>query len=245
MPPDANAPRPFPSTQWSLVERLRNGNEAVRRAAMEELLRKYLPPLKSHLVLEKRINPEQVDDLLQSFVSQQLLERDLVQKADPARGRFRTYLATTLDRFVVNALRDAAAQKRAPGQWEVLAEETAPVVDSRACDGFELQWAHQVLGEAMDRMKQECQATGRSHIWDIFDQRVVGPILRDAPIPAYSEMIEQFELVSPSHASNLLVTGKRTFARSLRAVIAEYAIDEGGIDSEIEDLWRILSRRRS
>src|SRR4051812_15987562 len=110
----------FPSTHWSVVERLRHPDESIRRAAMAEVLNKYLPPLRSHLLLKKQVDPQQVDDLLQSFISQQILERDLVQQADSTRGRLRTYLATALDRFVINSMRDAAAKKRSPGKLEPL-----------------------------------------------------------------------------------------------------------------------------
>jgi hypothetical protein len=54
--------------------------------------------------------------------------------------------------------------------------------------------------------------------------------------------VEKFGFRSPTEASNALVTAKRMFVRALRAVVAEYARDENGIDREIEELRAILSR---
>lgn len=241
---DSAGPQPFPSTHWSIVERLRHPEDNVRRAAMGELLNRYLGPLKSHLLSKKQVDPQQVDDLLQSFVSRQVLERDLVQQADASRGRLRTYLATALDRFVINAMRDAAAKKRSPGKLEPLNEHQVSRDHPPAGATFDLEWAHQVLREALKQMETECTATGRANVWALFDLRVVGPILRDTQGPGYAELVQQLDLVSPSHASNMLVTAKRMFVRTLRSVIAGYGIDEADIDDEIDDLWRILAKSR-
>jgi hypothetical protein len=43
-------------------------------------------------------------------------------------------------------------------------------------------------------------------------------------------------------AANALVTAKRMFTRILRGVIGEYESDEEEIDSEIDDLHKILAR---
>ena len=69
-------------------------------------------------------------------------------------------------------------------------------------------------------------------------------MLHDAPPPPYEELVSRFGLTSPSQASNLLVTGKRTFARVLRSLVAEYAKEDADIDQEIADLTEILSKAR-
>ncbi|HEV2687165.1 MAG TPA: hypothetical protein VGV35_01385, partial [Bryobacteraceae bacterium] len=70
----------FPTTQWSGVERAGHPN-TLGRLALGELLARYLAPLRAHLVLHKRLPPEVADDLLQSFISDRVLEQELVRSA--------------------------------------------------------------------------------------------------------------------------------------------------------------------
>ena len=85
-------------------------------------------------------------------------------------------------------------------------------------------------------------ASGRSAYWSVFDCRVVAPIFDGVEALPYDQVVERFGFRSPTEASNALVTAKRMFVRALRAVVAEYARDEDGIDREIEELRAILSR---
>jgi hypothetical protein len=53
--------------------------------------------------------------------------------------------------------------------------------------------------------------------------------------------VMRHKLESPMQASNILMTGKRNFERTLRSVIAEYA-NEDEIEIEIVELRQILAR---
>src|SRR4051794_35571153 len=94
----------FPSTHWTWVERAGSGEEAVRRPAMDAFLRRYLPALRAHVVARARVTAEEADDLLQGFVCSRLLERNLLGRVAREGGRFRTFLLTTLDRYVIDEL---------------------------------------------------------------------------------------------------------------------------------------------
>src|SRR5580658_3573374 len=106
--------RPFPLTRWSLVVRAADTDAAIKRIALTELLEKYLPALRSYLVLSKHLDADRADDLIQSFLASKVLDEDLIERADQRRGKFRTYLLTALDRFLVNQHRFDRAQKRSP-----------------------------------------------------------------------------------------------------------------------------------
>jgi hypothetical protein len=60
---------PFPVTRWSLIARAGANADSTTRQALDELLRRYLPALKTHLVLSRRLDADRADDLLQSFVA--------------------------------------------------------------------------------------------------------------------------------------------------------------------------------
>src|SRR5882762_2956273 len=71
----------FPSTQWSLVGRAGHITGTRRREALGTLLRRYMPALRAHLVLAKRISPDHADDLVQGFVTDKMIEQNLLGKA--------------------------------------------------------------------------------------------------------------------------------------------------------------------
>jgi DNA-directed RNA polymerase specialized sigma24 family protein len=228
----------FRTTQWSLVERAAGAasGATLRGEALSELLRRYLPAMKSHLVRRLRIEPDRAEDLLQGFIVRKILEYDLLSRADKSRGKFRTLLLTSLDNFVRTELGRPAREAASEVPEETPDDCAAPGSD------FDVPWAQALLGQAIEQMCAECARLDRSDVWGVFDARVLAPTLRDEPPLEYSELIERFKFESPAQASNVLMTGKRMFERTLRALVAEYAADESEIDAEIEDLRCVLSR---
>ncbi len=234
----------FPSTHWSLIGRA--SDEATQWDALNHLLQRYLPALRSHLIYRRSIKPQDADDLVQGFITQRILDSNLVQLADAGRGKFRTFLATALDNYTANEIRSRCAKKRAADHAQHLAEEVADDAlrsDSRADDVFDVEWAKSLLAESMDRMKAECRATDRTDLWELFELRMMRPIFENDTPPSYDEIVERFQFRSPSQASNALVTAKRMFARHLRATVSEYIREDSEIEGEIEDLRRILARQ--
>jgi DNA-directed RNA polymerase specialized sigma24 family protein len=236
--------RPFPVTRWSLVVRAADTDAAIKRIALTELLEKYLPALRSYLKFSKHLDLDRADDLLQSFLASKVLDQDLIERADQRRGKFRTYLLTALDRFIVNQHRFDLAQKRSADRAGSLEESVEPADDeAEPIDTFEVAWARKVLDRAIGQMHQECHGTGRDDLWLVFDARVLSPTLGNNPLVSYEDLVERAGFSSPVRAANALVTAKRMFVRNLRAVIGEYEAEESEIDDEINDLHAILSRR--
>jgi RNA polymerase sigma-70 factor (ECF subfamily) len=241
-PPDSGR---FAQTDWSLVGRAGRGGPDGRRQALELLLPRYLPALRAHLVHRRGLSADASDDLLQEFVASKILERDLIAHARRNAGKFRTFLLTALDRFALNRLRDQRAKKRSPDHGRVVAmgEHVGHLADQgQPAEAFHAAWAHGVISEALGRMRVQCERSGRPDLWAVFHCRVVGPILEGTEPADYGELARRFRFRSPSQASNALVTAKRMYARTLRAVLAEYARDDAEIEAEIDDLRQILSR---
>jgi RNA polymerase sigma-70 factor (ECF subfamily) len=239
----SEGPGRFPVTRWSLVARAGGDDPARRLEAMEELLRRYLPALQAHLVIQKRLPPEQADDLIQSFITDKIIQGQLLEQADPQRGKFRTVLLTALDRCIISEFRKQNAQKRAPeaGFVSLDAEAVQVAAPGGGSAAFDLEWARQIIAEALRRVQAECDATGRAAFWQLFELRVVRPMLEGAEPPPYDELVRRFGFQSPTQASNALLTAKRMFARFLHEVVAEYAGDETLADAELNELRMILA----
>jgi RNA polymerase sigma-70 factor (ECF subfamily) len=224
--------RAFPDTRWSLV-----GRASDQREALGELLGRYLPALKSHFVLRKRLAPDRADDLLQSFIATKVLAGDFLARANRDKGKFRSFLLTAVERYVVDMIRQESAKKRSPGEGMTFSIDEHPNVvgaADAAGDVFDTAWAREVIAEALRRMKTQCEPA----YWGVFEARVVAPILDGAEPAGYDELIKKFGFQSPMQASNALITTKRMFARSLRSVVGEYARDE---EAELRELMAILS----
>lgn len=236
----------FPTTQWSSVQHAGQGGPDGADA-LARLLPKYLRPLRAHLVLQRQIPPDKADDLLQSFVAEKVLERNLVGGAIREKGRFRTFLLVALDRFVSSQFRNERCAKRRPGCGAAAADAAEHVADDAPgpAEAFQVAWARQVLADAASRMEQECHSEGRADIWDVFEARVLTPTLEGAEPIAYEQLAQRHLLADVEAARNLLVTGKRMFARSVRGVVREYMADDGQIDQEIADLRQILADARA
>src|SRR5688572_6311922 len=235
----------FPSTHWSCIDRARADTASAARPALAEVLRRYRPALFRYLAVGRRIDANDADDLLQGFISSEILERHLVARAQPDRGRFRALLLTALDRYVSRNRRSARALKRAPERAVSLDDLTPASGPADAGPGpseaFDVAWGRQVIAQALENMRRECEASRRPDLWAVFEGRVLAPTLEGAePVP-YEELVRRFGLQTPRQASNAVITAKRMFARHLAAVVGEYAgADE--VEAEVEDLVRVLSR---
>ncbi len=208
-----------------------------QRQAIDELLVLYRPMMCGHVLSKFRhqVRRDQVDDLLQGFVTDKLLTRSILRRADERKGKFRTYLLTSLDRYVISSLRARGTRQRGLERYSQHLADAHPngmaAVRPADSDGDEVAWARHILNQVLAKMQAECRRT-HPQIWRVFEARLLGPILRGRPEVPYSELVARFGFQSPTQAANALVTAKRTFRRLLDATIAEHTDHEaarGGI----------------
>jgi len=238
----------FPTTQWTAIGHAGGGEGDAARRALGQLLTRYLPAMRAHLVLERRISRDAADDVLQGFVAGHVLEKNLVAQADRARGKFRTFLLTALNHYLWHRARHDGALSRSPGPGRhvPLDHHAAALPDGQpGSDAFDVAWAREVVREALSRMRAECERSKRPGLWALFEGRVVAPALEGTEPLAYEQMAGRFGFHSLSQATNALVTAKRMYGRCLRAVVAEYAGGDGEVEEELRHLKQILAGARA
>jgi RNA polymerase sigma factor (sigma-70 family) len=98
----------FQETAWSLVQ------AAPRVDALDALIRIYWKPL-YFFVRRRGFANEEAKDIVQEFLMS-ALERGMIPKADPLRGRFRTFLLAGLTNFLKDRRRSRLRLKRGGGQ---------------------------------------------------------------------------------------------------------------------------------
>lgn len=245
MPRDV-AHHPMPTTHWSLVARAGEENADIKRRALVQLIEAYLPAIRSYLILRKRLKTDDADDICQGFMMSKVLQQDLLPRAEQDKGRFRTFLLTSLDRYIISEHRRQSAQKRSPGDMLPVDEALDAATGEPAPDAaLDVPWARQILDQAVQRMQAECRGSGRMDVWGVFEARILIPTLGQGEETPYDQLIARFGFKSPAQASNVLITAKRMFIRILRGVIGEYCGDEEQIDQEIASLHDILARSQA
>ena len=232
------APHPFPETHWSLVHRAGFGEGESRREALTVLLMRYEPALLSYLRQTRQMPEDQARELLQEFITQKVLEYQLLQHAQKERGRFRTLLLTSLNNFAIDRFR--AVQRTSIDPSEELERSAFRKQYPGASAVFDATWARSLVHAVLKNMRHECARIGRMDIWIVFEKRVLAEFFGGCePVP-YEILAAELQIGSPTQTANLLVTGKRMYARLLRSAVAEYEIEGDAIDLEIADLCRAL-----
>ena len=239
----------FQRTHWTQILSFQAGDEARRRTVVNELLREYWKPIYCYL-RRKGYDNETAKDLVQGFFLDIVLGRDLIQQADPAKGRFRTFLLTALDRYVISVNRAEEALKRRPDVgilhldgigWDNTLPLPASVVTPE--DTFNYAWATALLEGVVSELERECAASGRGKHWEIFCARVLNPILaNEEPVPV-SNLCSQHGIESERKVWDIVGATKRHFQSILRRHVRSLVESEREVDQEICDLMEILTRK--
>ncbi len=215
----------------------------MRRPALDEFLRRYLPALRAHLAARGGVTAAEADDLVQGFVCSRVLERNLLARVGREGGRFRTFLLTTLDRYVIDQLRSERS-RRPPRCDAAPPDDDPPTPASGASEEFDAAWARAVVAEAVWLTRSECNASGRADLWEVFRSRLLGPAFDGAEPERHDALALRVGAAGADGSANLLVTAKRMFRRNLRRAVRDYALDEEDADEELAQLLATLQRVR-
>jgi RNA polymerase sigma-70 factor (ECF subfamily) len=162
----------FQPTQWTLVRRA-SLNSTESQDALEKLCGTYWYPIYAFIRRNGRA-PHDAQDLTQEFFAR-FLETNSIGRADPKRGKFRTFLLGALKNFLTDAHRKATAWKRGGGFQIVSFEETdaeeryrLEPVDNRTPDQvYEQRWLVGLLETAMARLRDEFCAAGKERQFQV------------------------------------------------------------------------------
>ncbi len=227
----------WPETQWSIVINAKEGVDEKRHQAIEKLVQSYMPALRAHLVLRKRMNPEQADDFLQDFFLKKIIEQNIVQHADYSKGKFRSFILKSLENF----LRDYFRSRKYKQRDVEIPEDYPPEEEAKeSADIFDKAWAFRVFHQAVQHFQLACEHNQSQVEWIVYRERMLRPVFyREMPC-SYEELAEKLDGTTADQARNLLTKAKRNFAKSLRFVIREYVEDEAQVEGEIDQLLNVL-----
>jgi DNA-directed RNA polymerase specialized sigma24 family protein len=239
----------FQTTHWTAVEAIRSGDQAQRRALMGELLNAYWRPVYCYL-RRKGFDNEQAKDLTQGFFQEVVLGRELVQRADPDKGRFRTFLLCALDRYVTSVHRRQTARKRAPQgrsvelDWPAMADLPEPAAELDCEDSFHYAWVSDLVDHMLAEVKAECLSHGMDIHWQLFEERVLDPLLEDRKPPPLADLCAACGIEEANRASNMIFAVKKRLQSALKRYLRRSVADESDVGQEMQALGRFLDRKR-
>jgi RNA polymerase sigma-70 factor (ECF subfamily) len=231
----------FPSTVWPAIERLKKG-EGDPEKEIAQIVSRYWKPVYACVRIGWKRTNEDAKDLTQEFFLF-LIEGGALKAADPARGRFRTYLKTVLRNFLTGEHRKGTAVKRG-GTLKGVAIDVADAetrfsapasADPEAV--FDLEWARALVSEALTEVGAGLIAGGREVHWKVFEAH---DLAEGADAPSYQDIAVRFALTE-HQVKNILQETRRRIRDSVILKIREYALNEEELWEELQylmGLWR-------
>lgn len=167
----------FPITRYSVVERIRAEDADARRLAFGDLVEGYWKPVYKHLRLTWHLDADAAQDLAQGFFAE-AFQKAWLERFDPARARFRTFVRVCVDRFAMNARQADARLKRGGGlqtvaldfaaaEREVVADPT-PSSDPEA--SFHQEFVRALFDRTIRAVRAEYLADGREPHFALFER---------------------------------------------------------------------------
>lgn len=233
----------FHSTRWTLVLRSR-GEAPESRTALGELCEVYWAPVFRFLRSEGRTE-DASRELAQEFFAR-VLARSGFDGADPAKGRFRSYLLGALKHFLAERRRNEGREKRGGGaiveSLDAGAPDTAPglqVADTSAAFSdkqFDREWAFAVMDRSLKAVEADFEKAGKSAHFDALKPWLVGDTDQLSQADAASKLG-----ISTGAVKVTIHRLRKAFRAAVEAEIAETVPGMEDIDEELRYLIDVLS----
>ena len=231
----------FSTTRWTLVLAAGDAQNPTAGKALATLCQTYWMPLYA-FVRRRGYGPADAEDLVQEFFTR-LLERNFLDQADRDRGRFRTFLLSVLNHFLVNEWTRQRMLKRGGGQppvsWDAQAAEDRYLQEGADTETpattFDRHWAEVLLERALDQLRRQYAAIGKADLFQALEPCLSG----DGLAASYREMAERLGMSE----GTLRVTAhrlRRGFGEMLRLEVAHTVASPAEIDDELRYLFGLF-----
>jgi RNA polymerase sigma factor (sigma-70 family) len=231
----------FATTHWTVIlDAVQNGPSKASEA-MAQLCHTYWYPLYAY-VRRKGYPVADAQDLTQEFFAR-LLAGNILGGLDRQKGKFRSFLLGAFEHFLAREWRRAQAQKRGGGQTlfsldAVDAEKRyllEPTDDLSPEKIFDWRWANTLLDQAMTRLRQDCQAGGKTP----FFEKAEGLLSGDNTAQSYAEIAASLDM-SEAAFKMAVHRLRRRYGELVRAEIAQTVSTPEAADQELQYLFSVL-----
>jgi RNA polymerase sigma-70 factor (ECF subfamily) len=229
----------FPDTSWGLVLAAGDRAEARARDAYATLCRQYWMPIYASL-RRQGFDASDAEDLTQGFFLH-LIAGGTVSRADPARGRFRSFLHGALARFVASDRERERALKRGGDRLLVPFDKVAAEAEVVGSDDgtppqlqFDRRWARTLVANAFARLAAEYAESGDSALFD-----ALRPMLSGREMPTYAALAPRLGR-NEGAIKTAVHRLRRRFRDILRGEVAQTVAAPEEVDDELAYLRNVL-----
>jgi RNA polymerase sigma factor (sigma-70 family) len=232
----------FPTTRWTLVVAAGDPRPKEARSALVSLCENYWYPLYAYL-RRRGYSADEAQDLTQEFFVR-VLEGRYLDRADPEKGRFRSFILTSLKFFVADERDRHRAHKRGGGVLVPLEFSSGekryqrePAHDETPERIFERRWALSVLDRVVEKLRDEFTQHGRPEHFERLKVFLLGQ--SDAPYAALAR-----EMNTSEGALKVAIHRLRKRYRELfRQEIADTVADPAEVEPELRYLAAVLTSK--
>lgn len=209
--------------------------------ALERLCRTYWLPL-YFFVRGRGFGAEDAQDLTQQFFLT-LLARNDFSTVNPAKGKFRTFLLTSLTHFLANEWDRSKAAKRGGGKTiisleGIKAEESYQVELSHHISpdkSFDQRWAISVLEQALLQLERELMQQGKQKLFEELKQFLTN----DPKEQDYSEVAVGLGM-SNQHVAVTVFRLRKRYGELVRSEVAQTVASPLDLEDEMRHLFQAL-----
>jgi RNA polymerase sigma factor (sigma-70 family) len=236
-----SGPSQFPTTRWTLVVAAGNPRRKEARFALVSLCENYWYPLYAYL-RRRGYSADRAQDLTQEFFVR-LLEGRYLDRADPEKGRFRSFILTSLKFLVADEADRQRAYKRGGGAVVPIEFSSGedryqrePAHDETPERIFERRWALSVLDRVVEKLRNEFVHHGRAEHFERLKMFLLG----QSAAPPYAALAR--EMNTSEGALKVAIHRLRKRYRDLfRQEIADTVADPAEVESELRFLAAALA----
>ena len=233
----------FATTHWSVVAQSALTDVPEAAKALEQLCEMYWPPIYS-FIRRRGYAPADAQDLAQSFFAF-FLRTKAYARTDPLHGKFRSFLLASVKNFLSdNWDRDQAIKRGGDCQFISLNQETAEAFydpanasDSTAERVFELRWAKRLTANALNSLREELKAEGKTKLFEELKNFLAG----GSELPSYDCASARMSLpraTVKTHVHRL----RQRYREIVRREIARTVSAPQEIDEELRYLCDVLAQ---
>ncbi len=237
----------FLTTHWSLIENIQTEQDKDR-ALIGLLLKRYWKPIYCYLS-RKGYDNERAKDLTQDFLNEVVLNRNLVQRAEQSKGRFRTFLLHALNQYLLDEHRKETARKHIPKDKLVSLDIADPlslpqmVYKLDAEQSFNYVWKADLLESALVEVKDKYSKQGMENHWYVFQERILWPTLEGLDPPSLREICQKYDIDSESTVSNMLNTTKKLIRSVLKNHVRQTVISGEVAEEELKEIFKFFEKK--
>jgi RNA polymerase sigma factor (sigma-70 family) len=237
---DPQIRKTFATTQWSLVLEAVDNKSPEANQALEVLCQSYWYPLYA-FARKRGHNQDDAADLTQEFFSR-MIDRSLLQAADPARGRFRSFLLTIFQRFLARQYHETRTEKQG-GKWNRIEFDSessesryiqSPAAEQSAEHLFEREWALTLLSQVLEQLQAEYSSKGKADFFNSCRPFLIGTSSGDYALVAGQLNMSEGALRVAIHRM------RDRYRELLRQTVAATVSSPQEIDEELAELRRAL-----